>query len=96
MRVLVSLASLRALLVDWCLICDGPTLEFEGFPIVYKVGARSVGFMAQGHVYDDVSNAFQLEVLNPKVCLLQAAAVRHVVALSSVSCLGEEPLQVGQ
>ena len=49
--------------------------------------------MAQGHVDDDVSDTSQLQVLYPEVCLLQAAAVRHVFALSSVSRLGEEPLQ---
>ena len=51
-------------------------------------------FRAQGQVDDDVSDAFKLEVLNPEVCLLlQSAAVRHMFAFSSVSRLGEEPLQ---
>jgi hypothetical protein len=49
--------------------------------------------MARVHVYDDVPDSFQLKILNPEVYLLQSTAVWHVFSFSSVSRLGEQPLQ---
>ena len=48
--------------------------------------------MATGHFDDDVPNSFQLEVLDQEICLLQSAAVWHVLAVRSVSRLGVKPL----
>ena len=48
--------------------------------------------MATGHVDDDIPNSLQLEVLDQEICLLQSAAVWHVLAVRSVSRLGEKPL----
>ena len=47
----------------------------------------------RSHVYDDVPDSCQLKILNPEVCLLQSTAVWHVLSVSSVSRLGEQPLQ---
>jgi hypothetical protein len=60
-----------------------------------------VEFRAQGQVDDDVSavsDAFKLEVtvltsMMTRGKNVQSAAVRHMFAFSSVSRLGEEPLQ---
>ena len=48
--------------------------------------------MAAGHVDDDVPNSLQLEVLDQEICLLQSAALWHVLAVRSVSHFGEKPL----
>ena len=53
------------------------------------VCARAAEFVATSHVDDDVPNSLQLEVLDQEICLLQSAAVCHVLAVRSVSCLGE-------
>jgi hypothetical protein len=42
-----------------------------------------------GHVDEDVPNSLQLEVLDQEICLLQSAAVWHVLAVRSVSRLGD-------
>ena len=47
-------------------------------------------FMARGHVYDDVPNPCQLEILNQEICLLQSAAVWHVLAICQCSENGQE------
>ena len=57
------------------------------------VCARAAEFVATSHVDDDVPNSLQLEVLDQEICRLQSAAVWHVLAVRSVSRLGEEPLQ---
>jgi hypothetical protein len=44
-------------------------------------------FVAQGHIYDDVPDSCQLEILNQEVCLLHSAAI---------SRLGKQPLQGGE
>ena len=49
--------------------------------------------MLTRHVDDDVPNSLQLEVLDQEICLLQSAAVWHVLAVRSVSRLGEQPLE---
>ena len=55
-----------------------------------RVSAIAMEFVAQGHVpKDDVPNTCQPEILDHEICLLQSAAVRHVLAVWSVSRLGE-------
>ena len=53
-------------------------------------------FLAQGHINDDVPYSCQLEILDHEVCLLQSAAVCHVLAICSVSRLGEYHLRGGE
>ena len=53
------------------------------------VCARAAEFVATSHVDDDVPNSLQLEVLDQEICRLQSAAVWHVLAVRSVSRLGE-------
>jgi hypothetical protein len=43
--------------------------------------------MWQGHVYDDVLGSCHMKILNPEVCLLQSAAMWHVLSFASVSRL---------
>jgi len=45
--------------------------------------------VAQGHIEDNVPNTCQPEILDHEICLLQSAAVWHVLAICSVSRLGE-------
>ena len=45
--------------------------------------------MAQGHIEDNVPNTCQPEILDHEICLLQSADVWHVLAICSVSRLGE-------
>jgi hypothetical protein len=40
-------------------------------------------FVATSHVDDDVPNSLQLQVLDQEICLLQSAAVWHVLAVRS-------------
>jgi hypothetical protein len=49
--------------------------------------AHEPEFVAQGHIYDDVPDSCQLEILNQEVCLLHSAAI---------SRLGKQPLQGGE
>jgi hypothetical protein len=60
-------------------------------PEVVKTAGRKKKL--QGHIYDDVPDSCQLEILNQEVCFLHSAAVWHVLSFCSVSRLGEQPLQ---
>jgi hypothetical protein len=74
------------------------TLWYEGFvTIAERICARAVEFVARRHVYDDVLDSWQLEILNPEVCLRQSPAVWTwqwgVHSVGSVSSQGEQILQ---
>ncbi len=56
----------------------------------------SRGIVEQGHINDDAPYSCQLEILGHEVCLLQSVAVWHVLAICSVSRLGEYHLRGGE
>jgi hypothetical protein len=70
------------------------TVRTQGPRQSSAVDVAADGTRAHGRDRVHVRATFKLKVLNPEVCLLlQSAAVRHMFAFSSVSRLGEEPLQ---
>ena len=46
-------------------------------------------FVAQGHVYDDVADAFQGEIFDPQISLPHSAAVWYLLAIRFEARLGE-------